>query len=531
MILVDTQPQEVVVNAEVSNKVNYRVELDGLRAIAVLAVIFYHAGFKICQGGFVGVDVFFVLSGFLMTSIIIKEFRQDKFTLLRFYERRVRRILPMLFFTITCCYYPAQKYLVETEFFYFCKSALLASVGSSNFLFAASTKGYFDTRTDLIPLVHTWTLGVEEQFYVIIPLIFILLWRLGRNAVLFVIASLALVSFCLTFSPHINSVYKFYMLYTRFWELAIGSLIVFLPKQTPSNIFAYIGLACIFVSIFGYNENMPNPSFFTLLPTIGSALIIVFGNDEIISGRVLSFKPMVWIGLTSYSSYLIHQPVFAFARVQSFEPINETTYIMLILLTLGLSYVTWRFVENPFRDREKFSFRSVLFALLVYFICIRVDSFSVLTRKDLQFKNLQTYTTSTSSLVTESYNYSNVTIHNDPVQKSMPAEELFLYGRNSDIGKKCFLSHCYGPKTTPVELCRFGRDRTSPPSYFLFGDSLSMAVFGAFDDLNYPGMFAGLHGGHCSPLLRINMNTTKTQISQNGTVKFNFPFINFFITS
>ncbi len=133
----------------------YRSELDGLRAIAVLAVIFYHAWFEFCRGGFVGVDVFFALSGYLMTSIIMREIEKGEFTIMKFYERRIRRILPMLYTTIIVCYYPAYKYLVEKEFQSYTNSAFLASIGLSNFLFAYTTKVYFDTLTDSIPLVHT----------------------------------------------------------------------------------------------------------------------------------------------------------------------------------------------------------------------------------------------------------------------------------------------------------------------------------------------------------------------------------------
>jgi peptidoglycan/LPS O-acetylase OafA/YrhL len=159
----------------------------------------------------------------------------------------------MLFCTIAVCYLPAYKLLAYSDFLNFIKTAFYASIGLSNFLFATILNGYFDSGTDYIPLIHTWTLGVEEQFYVIIPLIFIGLWRFGRNAVLFVIGILSIGSFALTF-VNLNSPYKFYMLYTRFWELAMGSLIVLLPKQQRSDVFSFTGFSFICMAIFGYSK-------------------------------------------------------------------------------------------------------------------------------------------------------------------------------------------------------------------------------------------------------------------------------------
>jgi peptidoglycan/LPS O-acetylase OafA/YrhL len=286
---------------------SYRPELDGLRAVAVLSVLFYHAGFGLFRGGFVGVDIFFVLSGYLMTSIILKETELNAFTLKRFYERRALRILPMLTPILVVSYFPAFNLMVEKELFFFTKSAFFSSISIANIFYSSTTKGYFDTSTDFIPLVHTWTLGVEEQFYVIIPLVFMLFWRFGKYSVFGVILALALASFYLTFAQ-INTIHKFYMLYTRFWELSIGSLIVLLPKQNKSDKLAFAGLAFILTAIFGFTEKLPNPSYYTLLPTVGTAFIILYLNHETGIGAILSGKNLVFIGLVSYSAYLIHQP-------------------------------------------------------------------------------------------------------------------------------------------------------------------------------------------------------------------------------
>jgi hypothetical protein len=313
------------------------------------------------------------------------------------------------------------------------------------------------------------------------------------------------------------------MLYTRFWELAIGSLIVFQPKQNKSTPISYIGIICIFTAIFGYNESMPNPSYFALLPTIGTAVVILFASDQAITCRVLSLRPLVWIGFTLYSSYLIHQPVFVFARIQTLHHLYETAYIGLILLTLSLSYLTWRFVEKPFRDREAISVKSLLVVILVYFICIRVDAFSFLAHKELQFQR--------SDQTNQHLAINVVTSDTDSIQKSVPSEELFLYGRYSEVGEKCFLNHCFGGKNTKVQLCRIGKDATSLPVYFLFGDSMAMTLLGAFNELEYSGMFAGLHGGHCSPLMRTQMNTTPSQVTFSGMLFFLFSYTIVFLHS
>jgi peptidoglycan/LPS O-acetylase OafA/YrhL len=195
--------------------INYRAELDGMRAIAILSVLCYHAGFSLFKGGYVGVDVFFVLSGYLMSSIILRESEANEFTLRAFYERRARRILPMLILTLLVSYIPALVFRLDDKFAtFFAKSAFYSSIAVSNIFYASTTRGYFDTSSDLIPLIHTWTLGVEEQFYFIIPLIFILFWRFGKKFVGKVIILMAIGSFYLTFVTS-NPIEKFYMLHTR----------------------------------------------------------------------------------------------------------------------------------------------------------------------------------------------------------------------------------------------------------------------------------------------------------------------------
>jgi peptidoglycan/LPS O-acetylase OafA/YrhL len=175
----------------------------------------------------------------------------------------------------------------------------------------------------------------------------------------------------LTFTTS-NPIYKFCLLYTRFWELATGSLIVFLPKQTKSSNFSFIGVALILTAVFGFNESMPNPSCFTLVPTLGTALVIVHCDSEIRIGRALSFKPLVWIGLISYSAYLIHQPEFVFYLVKYLE-VSIFEYLALIGLIFLLAVLTWKFVENPFRNKETITFKSIVAVILMYLFLFRLE--------------------------------------------------------------------------------------------------------------------------------------------------------------
>ena len=456
----------------------YRPEIDGLRCIAVLAVIFYHAGFKaLFKGGFVGVDVFFVISGYLMTSIILSEIEAGEFTLQGFYERRARRILPMLYLTLLIFYLPAYYCMIEKNFNFFKQSVSWSSIGASNFLFARTTRGYFDANTDFIPLVHTWTLGVEEQFYFLISLIFFAFWRFGKATVLNVLISLASVSFTLTFMKELNALYKFYMLYSRFWELAIGSIIVFLPKQDKSEIYSYVGLCAILFSIFCYNDKMQNPSYFTLLPTCGTALVILFSNETLI-GKFLSRKPFVSIGLVSFSAYLLHQPLFALTRLQSITQLSHAVFFCLSIFTLVLAFLTWKFIENPFRNRNLIKFHYIIIASVILIISFHIFSFFLSNNNKMPTQKLEYKNFTNSSFPLSP---STKSIFNQTSTKSTPFDEREItFGIDST--RKCHQT---------ANFCKIGRYKeTRAPSYFLTGDSMALSLSPAFDELESTGLFA-----------------------------------------
>jgi len=331
----------------------YRTEIDGLRAFAVLPVILFHAGFAPFSGGYVGVDVFFVISGYLITSIILRELEQGRFSILKFYERRIRRILPALFAMMAVCIPVAWALLNPYMFRDFAQSVAAVSVYLSNVLFWQES-GYFDTAAELKPLLHTWSLAVEEQYYVIVPVMLMALWRLGRKPLFAIIVLLALASLAL--SQWMVGVYpsaNFYLLPTRAWEMFTGSICAFLlagGKRFELNALAWLGLAMILYAVFRFDADTPFPSVYALVPVVGTALVILFAAPQGSTSRFLSWAPFVWIGLISYSAYLWHQPIFAFSRFYLvFEP---SPWLMgaLSLISLAIAWLSWRFIERPFRS-------------------------------------------------------------------------------------------------------------------------------------------------------------------------------------
>lgn len=343
----------------------YRAEIDGLRAVAVIPVILFHAGAKYFSGGFVGVDVFFVISGYLITTIILAEKEQGGFSIVNFYERRARRILPALFLVMLVSLPFAWLWLMPTNMEGFAKSLIAVSTFSSNILFWQQT-GYWGTVNELKPLLHTWSLAVEEQYYVLFPLFLIFMWKFRRRWILssfvFVaVSSLLLAQWGAYNKPHGN----FFLLPTRGWELAIGAFIAFyflyrkqlvrelLSHKIMDEILGLLGLAMITYAVYAFSPSTPFPSFYALVPTLGAALIIIFSSPQTFVGRLLGSKIFSGIGLISYSAYLWHQPMLAFARNESLTTPGHFTLIIIALLSLPIAYLSWRYVEKPFRDKNR----------------------------------------------------------------------------------------------------------------------------------------------------------------------------------
>ena len=345
----------------------YRAEIDGLRALAVLPVIFFHAGFEWFSGGYVGIDIFFVISGYLITTIIISDMAEEKFSIIDFYERRARRILPALFFVMAACLPFAWLLLTPNDLKDFGESLIAISFFSSNIFFWLED-GYFSAASELKPLLHTWSLAVEEQFYILFPIFLILAWRFGVKWVLIFL----LVIFFISFGTAQWGAYNapsatYYLLPTRGWELLVGVFAAFYLKHYTyikslalNQALSLIGFGMIIYSVIKFDQTTPFPSLYTLIPTIGTGLLILCAVPKTIVYKLLSFKPFVWIGLISYSAYLWHQPLFAFVKYRILGEISELILIILCLVSLLMAWFSWKFVETPFRSKTQVSGNSVL---------------------------------------------------------------------------------------------------------------------------------------------------------------------------
>jgi peptidoglycan/LPS O-acetylase OafA/YrhL len=347
---------------------NFRPEIEGLRAFAVLPVIFFHAGFKTFSGGYVGVDVFFVISGFLITSIILGELERDKFSIINFYERRARRILPALFLVMLVCIPFAWFWLLPGDMKKFSQSLIFASLFSSNIFFWYEG-GYFDALAELKPLIHTWSLAVEGQFYILLPLFLMLFWKLGKNWILVALALVFVASLILAqWGASIRPVETFYLFPTRVWELLVGVFASFYLSKFNQIDFGkkirevggWLGFILVIFAVFAYNKSTPFFGLYALIPTLGTLLIILFATQKTTVGKFLGNKIFVSIGTISYGAYLWHQPLFAFARQKSFHESSHVVFLILSVLALFLAYISWRFVELPFR-RKKFSSSKIFF--------------------------------------------------------------------------------------------------------------------------------------------------------------------------
>ena len=352
----------------------YRAEIDGLRAIAVVPIILFHAGFEYFSGGFVGVDVFFVISGYLITTIILSEKEQGSFSLVNFYERRFRRILPALFMVMLVSLIFSLLWLMPSYMEDFSQSLMAVSTFSSNILFWRES-GYWEISNELKPLLHTWSLAVEEQYYVLYPLFLMQIWHFRKDWILgsfIVIAAISLAT--AQWGAYNKPIPTFYLLPTRGWELAIGAGIAYYflyRKQTVQILLSHksvnealglLGLLMISYAVYVFDKGTPFPSLYALVPTVGTGLIILFSSSQTMVGRLLSIKPLVAVGLISYGAYLWHWPLLVFARHLSLTEPSELTFAILALLSFPLAYLSWRYIEKPFRTKSIFS-RKTIFTL------------------------------------------------------------------------------------------------------------------------------------------------------------------------
>lgn len=462
----------------------YRPEIDGLRAVAVIPVIAYHAGLAALPGGFVGVDIFFVISGYLITSILLSEMQAGRFSLVNFYERRARRILPALFVVMLISLPLAWLLLDPPDFKAFAKSLVAVPTFSSNLLFWLES-GYFDASAELKPLLHTWTLAVEEQYYLFFPLLLMLGWRLGRTWLVAMLLIIAVASLAVSQWGALRSMNSaFYLLHARAWELLIGSFIAFYFSWRPRTEHSasavqqgasLAGLALIGFAMANFDSSTTFPGTNALVPTLGTALIILFANQHTVVGRLLGHRLPVLIGMLSYSAYLWHQPVFAFARHASLLEPGLPVMLALSALSLVLAWLSWRFVEQPFRNKRQIGRRQV-FGL--------AGSASVLF----------------AALGLAGY------LNNGFAQRFNVDPALLEAFADPTLRDGC--DRGYDGKGWNIDFCLFGAgDSTRPVDIALFGDSHSEALLATFDaaarERGENLVHLGLGG--CPPLLGVDV--------------------------
>jgi peptidoglycan/LPS O-acetylase OafA/YrhL len=464
---------------------HYRREVDGLRAIAVLPVILFHAGVPMFGGGYVGVDIFFVISGYLITSLIAGERQAGKFSLSGFYERRARRILPALYLVLLVCLPFAWFWMLPTDLKAFSESLAAVAAFSSNILFwreGAVLGGYFEPRAGVQTLLHTWSLAVEEQYYLLFPLLMLAAWRLGRRWLTGLVFALAVVSLALAqWASQRHSAFAFYLLPTRAWELLLGALLALglsggrVQAGTARRFGeagALLGLLAVGYAVFAYDENTPFPGLYALLPTVGTALVILFATPQTYTGKLLGSRLLVGIGLISYSAYLWHQPLLAFARLRSPTVPDKPLLVALALCSFPLAYLSWRYVERPFRNRALISRGTVVLCALagasLYIAVGAIGHFS--NGLPQRLGQWRATWNDIASIRTENDSF-------------------------------CQLHRRSAQQISEGDICTLGH--ASIPTMAVIGDSHAGALFEALEnsDLMASRSFYAIMGGWCAPLI------------------------------
>ncbi|MCE9550579.1 MAG: acyltransferase [Betaproteobacteria bacterium] len=388
----------------------YRPDIDGLRAIAVLSVVAFHAFPNWVRGGFVGVDVFFVISGFLISSIILSNLDRNSFSFVEFYSRRIRRIFPALFIVMISCFFFGWFVLLADEYKQLGKHIAGGAGFVSNFMLWKES-GYFDIAAETKPLLHLWSLGIEEQYYVLWPLLLWVTWKKGFN-LLTVITTAAFISFAFNIATyHSDSVANFYSPQTRFWELAVGSALAYLSlykhkilaslstksiwklvnslssrinEGSAQETLSIVGIILILVSALVITREMRYPGFWAILPTFGTAMIIAAGTKAWLNRVFLSNRILVWVGLISFPLYLWHWPLLSFLRIIQGETPEASIRVIAVLVSFLLAWLTYRIVEKPLRFGKHGVLKTVTLILLMS--AMGYAGFNTYKRDGLEFR-------------------------------------------------------------------------------------------------------------------------------------------------
>lgn len=351
----------------------YRPDIDGLRAIAILSVILFHAFPDFVRGGFIGVDVFFVISGYLISTIIYSNLQQGSFSFKDFYARRIRRIFPSLFTILAATFIFGWFFLTPREYELLNQQIAGGAGFISNFIFWRQS-GYFDISADKKPLLHLWSLAVEEQFYIFWPLLLWTCWKFKANLLLVTIVVM-IASFGINiYKINLDPVAVFYSPQTRFWELLVGAVVAYATLESKKNLLlsgikfknfkSILGFFLILTSTFLFNKSLAFPGWWALLPVLGTALLISAGPDGI-ANKVLSVKPMIWIGLVSYPLYLWHWPILSLARIHYGQTLSTDVVVVALLAAFILAWLTFQFIEKPIRRSVNGGHKLVLLVIAV----------------------------------------------------------------------------------------------------------------------------------------------------------------------
>ena len=466
------------------NRPDYRPDIDGLRAVAVLPVVLYHAGLGF-PGGFVGVDVFFVISGYLITSLIFGEMQQGRFSIVTFYERRIRRIIPALLVVLAASAAAAYALFMPPDFDMFGRSVIATALFVSNMHFASQV-GYFDAASSVKPLLHTWSLAVEEQFYIFFPLLLLALHRWMLPFRLPILSALCAASLALNlWLTGREPADAFFLAPPRFWELGLGCLLALAPRlairPTVAAVAAFAGVAMIVTAVFTISDRTAFPGAWALLPCIGAALIIAAGSSpNALSRRVLGFKPLVFVGLISYSLYLWHWPLIVFTQYAGGRSLDRMEALVLVAASLVLATMSWWLIELPIRRRRLFVARRTVLALacgMIALTCVMGAAVHVF----------------------------------DGFPGRLPSDVQAIYAARRDEGPflspKCLAEDSSGPTEADVRsgnLCPMGAAEGDSPSFIVWGDSHAAAMAPAIDaaakTFHRVGLFAGRTT--CPPLIQ-----------------------------
>jgi peptidoglycan/LPS O-acetylase OafA/YrhL len=471
----------------------YRADIDGLRAVAVLSVLAFHIGLRGVQGGFVGVDVFFVISGYLISSIVFSEIAESRYSVIGFYESRIRRIFPALFAMLAVLSVFAVIYLLPAELVAYGKSMLAATASASNFYFWRHS-GYFDSPTSY-PLLHTWSLAVEEQFYILFPLFLLMVrkffpTRLRLSVIILFFASLVASAIFVSRSSET----AFYMPYTRAWELLLGTILSLgmFPhlRAWQRNLATLGGIGLIVFSVLIYTETTLFPGLSALAPCVGSALIIGAGESgSSLIGKILSWRPVVFIGLISYSLYLWHWPVIVLQQMGVFVgasaitshrlavllPTHRLDMLVEVVLSMVLAILSWRFVERPFRSGPLRLSGRPLFAL-------------------------------TGAVVIVLMGFSSWTVFAKGFEGRFPADALEVASVHQDsdeiVRTGCFITSDYHFENYNYGMCLHADDSGKKNNYLLLGDSHSAMLWSALSLALPNANVMQASTFNCAPLLR-----------------------------